>query len=354
MSQERPAFSVVIPTHQRCGVLPRAIRSVLGQSFPDLELLVVDDASKDRTAEVVAGFTDPRLIYVRREQNGGAAATRNTGILQARGELVCFLDDDDELLPDYLQRMHVAFGGSPQDVGLAWPGVRWVEDVPGGGETFLRDELWQPRFASKEAAYLGFLESRQIGTNCGLCFRRAVFEAVGNFDEELGAAEDTDLLVRVVRRFSFQVLPELLVKIHLHQGGHLRRWGAAQARAYRRIIEKNQAAVADHPGLGAKLHYKAGWLSYHVGDRSGGRSHMLQSLARRPLRPKTWLALLMFEVLGKRAADIHQRLSVIRRGRAALVPKDECAARGEADEWQEAIPRMEGGQSRLPNEGAAR
>lgn len=321
MSPRSPTFSVVVPTHGRAAVLPRAIGSVLSQSFSDFELIVVDDASPDETPIVVSTFTDARLKYVRRPRNGGAAATRNTGIGAARGRFVCFLDDDDELLPDYLREMHDILADAAQDVGLAWPGVVWVEDRSEVNSVILREELWRPVYGSREAAYLGFLARRRIGTNCGLCFRREVFTEVGPFDEELGAAEDTDLLVRVVRRFDFRVVPRILVRIHLHPGAHLRRWGAAQARAYGRIIEKNDAAIRTHGALAADLHYKAAWLSYQVGERRAGRAHMLKSLRRRPLRPKTWLGLLLYEALGSRAVEVHQRLSAIRSGRTALIPR---------------------------------
>ncbi|MCW8139905.1 MAG: glycosyltransferase family 2 protein, partial [Planctomycetota bacterium] len=165
MSPRSPTFSVVVPTHGRAAVLPRAIGSVLSQSFSDFELIVVDDASPDETPIVVSTFTDARLKYVRRPRNGGAAATRNTGIGAARGRFVCFLDDDDELLPDYLREMHDILADAAQDVGLAWPGVVWVEDRSEVNSVILREELWRPVYGSREAAYLGFLARRRIGTN---------------------------------------------------------------------------------------------------------------------------------------------------------------------------------------------
>jgi glycosyltransferase involved in cell wall biosynthesis len=101
--------SVVLTTFNRSALVGRAIESVLGQTLEDFELIVVDDGSTDDTAQVVARIDDPRVSLVRHEHNLGLAEARNSGIRQARGRFVCFLDDDDELLPDKLSAQTRAF-----------------------------------------------------------------------------------------------------------------------------------------------------------------------------------------------------------------------------------------------------
>jgi len=316
-----PALSVVVPTYCREDLLPRAVDSVLAQTFADFELLVVDDASPgDGTERALARFDDPRMRLVRREVNGGAAATRNTGIREARAGIVTLLDDDDEYLPRFLERTHAMFSGAPPGVGFAWCGVRWVEHRP-GGDTVERDELWQPSFPDREAAYLGFLRSRRIGTNCGLAFRRSAIEEVGGFDEGFpGGAEDTDLLIRLARRFDFRVVAETLIRIHLHAGERLRGVTEWQAQGYERILDKHRETLEDHGGLAAELHYKTGWLHYHAGRRAAGRRHLLAALRARPLWPKAWTALTLHELLGSRSAAVHRALSTLRRRRPSLDP----------------------------------
>lgn len=96
--------SIIIPTHNRARLLPRAIDSVLAQTDDDWELIVVDDGSTDNTKAVVSKYTDARIRYVyqtNRELNGA----RNTGVRHAQGQYTGFLDDDDELLPDHLARL---------------------------------------------------------------------------------------------------------------------------------------------------------------------------------------------------------------------------------------------------------
>lgn len=100
-----PYSSLIIPTHNRANLLPRAIDSVLAQTDGNWELIVVDDGSTDDTKTVVGRYTDPRIRYVyqtNRELNGA----RNTGVRHVRGRYTGFLDDDDELLPDHLARLH--------------------------------------------------------------------------------------------------------------------------------------------------------------------------------------------------------------------------------------------------------
>jgi glycosyltransferase involved in cell wall biosynthesis len=97
-----PTVSVITPTYNHAEELPRAINSVLAQTFEDFEYIVVDDASTDDTESVVDSYDDERILYIRHEENMGGSAARNTGIEQARGRYIAFLDADDEWLPEKL------------------------------------------------------------------------------------------------------------------------------------------------------------------------------------------------------------------------------------------------------------
>lgn len=96
--------SVIIPTHDRAHLLLRTLKTVRDQTYPNMEILVVDDASRDDTESVVGNVSDPRVRYIRRTENGGAAAARNTGVAEAHGKYVAFLDSDDEWMPEKLRR----------------------------------------------------------------------------------------------------------------------------------------------------------------------------------------------------------------------------------------------------------
>lgn len=127
-----PVVGVVLPTYNRAPLLGRALRSVLGQSFDDFEVLVIDDGSTDETAGIVAAFGDPRIRYVQLARNTGAGAARNVGIRMSRGKFPAFQDSDDEWVPSKLARQMSAFGEETAVIrallaagGTGW----WVPDA---------------------------------------------------------------------------------------------------------------------------------------------------------------------------------------------------------------------------------
>ena len=94
------SVSVILPTYNRATLLSRSIGSVLVQTFEDLELIVVDDGSRDDTADVVKAIGDPRVRYVPLGRNRGLSAARNAGLAESRGEFLAFQDSDDEWHPE--------------------------------------------------------------------------------------------------------------------------------------------------------------------------------------------------------------------------------------------------------------
>lgn len=295
-----PTFSVVIPTYERARPLARAVESVLAQTYGDFELIVVDDASSDATPKVIAAFNDPRVAYIRRKRNGGNAAARNAGIRRAKGRFVAFLDDDDAYLPRFLEKTHAAYAGAPGSVGLTWCGVRWVANGRAA-----REDLWAPAFKSRKEAYVDFLRTRKVGLGHGVTVRRRCFDEVGLFDEGLRAAVDTEFLIRLVRAYDFRVVPEVLVELRRHSGSRMHRRAKLLAETYEQIIEKHAGALQQHGSVHRQLHYKAGWLNYHAGQRRQGRAHLLRVLRRAPLSGKAWLMLFSFEILGQRTEALH-------------------------------------------------
>jgi glycosyltransferase involved in cell wall biosynthesis len=114
-----PAVSVIIPTYGGADFLGEAIQSVLNQTFKDFELIVVNDASPDHTDEVVRRFDDPRLRYIRHEQNRGVANARKTGVMQSQGDIIAHLDQDDLFHPEKLST-HVDYLEKHPEVGFTY------------------------------------------------------------------------------------------------------------------------------------------------------------------------------------------------------------------------------------------
>lgn len=197
---------MIIPTHNRADVLGRAIASVLGQTWSDLELIVVDDGSTDHTAEVLAGFGDPRLTGMRQE-NKGVSSARNRGIAASGGRFIALLDSDDTWMPGKLEKQ-----------------VRFM--VESGFAISQTDEIWirngvrvNPRF--KHAKPAGWfleqsLELCLISPSC-VMFSRDLWDELGPFDERLPACEDYSLWLRVGARYPVGLVPEALT---VKTGGH--------------------------------------------------------------------------------------------------------------------------------------
>ncbi|MHB1357073.1 MAG: glycosyltransferase family 2 protein [Anaerolineae bacterium] len=196
--------SVIITTHNRARLLPRALHSVLDQTYSSLECIIVDDASSDETPDVVRQHQDSRISYYRHESNRGASAARNTGILQARGELIAFLDDDDEWLPTKLEKQVALMEASPDQVGVAY--CTHYAVYPGANS---RMEVLKPStFVGN--IYLKLLCGWGPATGSSALVKREVFQTCGLLDETLQSYTDYDLWLRVSQRYLFVCVPESL------------------------------------------------------------------------------------------------------------------------------------------------
>jgi glycosyltransferase involved in cell wall biosynthesis len=202
----RPAVTAIIPTFNRASIIGRAIRSVLAQTCQDWELIVVDDCSTDGTEQAVRSFSDQRIKYVRHDRNRRPAAARNTGIRCARGEFVAFLDDDDEWLPEKLERELEVFRKSDPEVGLVYSGKIILDE---------RGKVLGVRVPTKSGwVHDALLDLDFIGSPSGVMVKRQVLNQVAGFDETFLNCEDYELWLRVSKVAKIACVPCCLVKRH--------------------------------------------------------------------------------------------------------------------------------------------
>ena len=180
-----PLFSIIMPSYNRAHLIPRAIQSILNQSFRDFELVIVDDGSSDNTRDVVRGFKDSRIRYVHQE-NRGVSAARNLGASQAQGCYVTFLDSDDEALTEWLAHFSKAF--ADDQTGVVCTG--YFELVQQGDQETEKIVLprRRPMFDNQKVLFLA-------GT---FAVRRDLMEAVGGYADGLAFSENTELSLRLV------------------------------------------------------------------------------------------------------------------------------------------------------------
>jgi len=203
-----PIVSVIIPTHNRPQELLGAVKSVLDQTFQDIEIIVVDDTSPVPAAETLKDCHDPRLKITKHNVNKGVSEARNTGIKMAQGEWIAFLDDDDAWRPQKLERQLAFMKNAAPDADAS------ATDVYNTATKIHRKYSENVRRKGINRAILyweGFLPSTWL-------INRAAFAKTGLFDPHLHRTEDWEWLLRYyIQGLKFVIVPEDLV---LYSGWH--------------------------------------------------------------------------------------------------------------------------------------
>jgi glycosyltransferase involved in cell wall biosynthesis len=283
-------ISVIIPLYNRREEIGRAIASSLRQSRAPDEIIVVDDASRDDSAVVVAALGESRIRLLRHERNRGAAAARNTGIAAATGDWIALLDSDDEWRPEKLARQ--------------LDGLRAAPDAPAAGVTgyIIRDyrtgeeRAFAPR--PEDATLDALVWGCPFGVGSTLLAQRSLFAEIGAFDSDLPRLEDWEWLMRYLPAHRLDVLPDPLTIVHKasdpsraqvfaslarigarHRDGWYRRsWIAGRKFDSTLLVEEAAAAhYAGANGRAAALALKA-FAAYPL------RPGLVSLLARRSLR----------------------------------------------------------------------
>jgi glycosyltransferase involved in cell wall biosynthesis len=237
-SRASPLVSVVIPAWNAEATILDTVRSVLRQTFPAFELIVIDDGSTDRTLELVRGVGDARL-QVHSHANGGLAAARNRGIERSAGEFLSFIDADDEWTPDKLELQLRALRARP-DAGLAYS---WTAFIDRRGDFLFAK---QPS-RSEGDVYEDLVRSCFLASGSNVLVRRSCLDAVGGFDTSLRAAQDWDLCLRIAARWSFVLVPRYQILYRICEdtlSGNAARCEAACVTVLERGLSRISAAPA--------------------------------------------------------------------------------------------------------------
>ncbi|RLC38340.1 hypothetical protein DRH27_02470 [Candidatus Falkowbacteria bacterium] len=194
-----PKFTIITPTYNRAYILWRAIQSVLAQTYPFFEHIIVDDASSDDTEKLVKQFSDPRIKYFKLDKNSGPSAARNFALEKAKGDLVAYLDSDNAWYPEYLEAMDKAFAQNREKVIVyCKKNYRLTLVNEDGQEERIRDELT----GHKKYFDLKRLWHRRIiiDTN-SMCHKKKEIIKLGGWDESIGFWEDWELTLRISKEY---------------------------------------------------------------------------------------------------------------------------------------------------------
>jgi glycosyltransferase involved in cell wall biosynthesis len=252
----RPQVSVVMPAYNVAPFILESVRSVLGQSFQDLELIVVDDGSIDGTVDRLLSVRDPRLQIIE-QGNGGSSAARNSGIKVAAGEYVGFLDADDLWLPNKLETQ-----------------ISFLEQHPGVDLTFSRSELIDEggkptgrtsAAISGEVSFRDLLTENVVNNGSAVVMRRKALDLAGHFDTELKACVDWDLWLRVamLRPHNIFCVDGLFTKYRMRSGQITKDWRRMEAGWNKMFAKARNVAGAEVDIVAKEAHARFyRYLSY--------------------------------------------------------------------------------------------
>ena len=229
-----PSVSAVVPVRNGAKFLGQALESILGQTLPPEEVIVVDDGSTDGSEEIARAFS-ARVIP---NDGGGVSAARNPGIAASRGEVIALLDHDDLWEPRKLERQ-LACLAARRELAFVWSRVRVIIEPGTERPDWVRDE---------------FVTGRGHGaaTTSSLAVRREAFARVGGFATNLAMAEDLDWILRVGDAgMKSAIVDDVLVRYRIH-GGNATVVNPVNPSPYLRVLRSSVARR--RPGAGGPLH----------------------------------------------------------------------------------------------------
>jgi glycosyltransferase involved in cell wall biosynthesis len=296
-SASPPIVSVVIPAYNVAPFIRETLHSVFAQTFAGYEIIIVNDGSPD--TEDLERALEPylnRIVYVKQE-NRGAGAARNAGIMAARGEFIAFLDADDLWLPDYLSEQLAFIQGGTYD--LVYADALLFGESPLAGRTFM-----QIAPSNGEVTFQSLISGRCNVITSGVVARRSLILEVGLFDEQLRNSQDFELWVRLVRhgaRANYQ--RKVLLRYRYHENSlsgdalnqikrELRVLGKIESSYDLTPVEREEVAKAI-AAIETNLELETGKLHLAKGDFPAAREAFLRaSAARHSLKLRGALLLL--------------------------------------------------------------
>jgi len=290
-----PLVSVVTATYNRANYLPGTIRSVLGQTYPHLEHLVVDDGSTDDTKEAISAYlVDTRLRY-HTQNNQGQAVARNFGLAHAKGEYLCFLDSDNLWEPDKLESQLKEFEAHPE-VDVVYGDIRAI------------DEAGHPMDVPNMKRYSGritemLLRDNFVSFNTAM-IRRRCYEELGGLDERIRRADDYEFFLRYSTRYRFLYVPKVYVQYRI-QRNQISSNKEARFESNRSILEN---FMKQHPELVSEEVRKTAWCHFYTrrgrhrastSDYRGAVGDYFRAIGYRPVDVVPWRAFLRTLLLWK-------------------------------------------------------
>lgn len=302
MSREAPLVSVIVPAFNVKTFIAEAISSVEAQEYPAVEVIVIDDGSRDGTADFVEqNFPDVRLF---RKENGGSATARNVGLREARGDFIAFLDADDVWLPGKLKAQVEYFEAHPDIAMLGTGFAPWMADASGrfgdpmalaAGNANISPGTIDPE--SSGWGYHRMLLDNYVWTTT-VMMRRSLVDRIGFFDETLRLGQDYDLFLRASRETEIHVLKGIYAVYRQHPGSAIARGADFNYAAHiiRRAVGQWGLASPNGEAITSQqlserlhhIHFSCGYRHYGKGAYRNATGEFIASLREKPAHVKSW------------------------------------------------------------------
>jgi glycosyltransferase involved in cell wall biosynthesis len=230
--------SVVIPAYNRHSTLPYCLTSVLNQTYPVSEIIVVDDGSSKPLDQLIERFSDPRIRLICHPNHLGAQQARNTGITEAKEDWIAFLDSDDEWLPNKLQKQVDALKKSN---GLICCTDGYQKGHQGLSHLhLLKNKIPENTFSQiLKHSFLMFQ---------GLLVNKICFDAINGLDNDVPAFQEWDTMIRLSFLFEITLLQEPLFIYHLDKGPSISKDTALRRHGYAYVVKKHRDKITKYGG----------------------------------------------------------------------------------------------------------
>lgn len=277
--------------------MPRAIQSVLNQTYSNWELIVVDDGSTDNTKNIMEEFQrkDKRIKYIWQENFGGVSKPINTGLKASQGEYIATLEDDDEWLPEKLEKQLGVFQNSKKEnLGLVGCNLLTVDEKTKTIKTYYVPENNDKLFSEK------ILDNKFFFNVSAFLIKRKVIDKIGFFNENLKFAVDKDILLRIYKKYNFDLALIPLVKCHAHHKQSTNMPLYDKFLSDLLYLHKNYHNLyKKYPKIYSREQRSIGNFYVLLGDCEQGRKYFLRSIATYPFNFKSYQNLLL-SFLGSR------------------------------------------------------
>ncbi|MBI5406413.1 MAG: glycosyltransferase family 2 protein [Nitrospirae bacterium] len=286
-SEANPKVTAIIPSYNGERYISHAIESVLAQTYKNIEIIVVDDGSTDRSLEKVRPYLS-RIKYIFQE-NSGVCNARNAGISNSNGELIAFLDCDDRWLPEKIERQVSYFSANPQEKFVHCA----VKFINSRGEGITPEDYWRNLRFNGEVKDVKEIFMHFAMLPSAMMVKRQLFDEVGLWDQEFALCEGYNLCLRIALRYPLRFINEPLVLYRLHDANCSNTIGFDLKRI--KVVESFLMERPDSYKIIGRRDIKMRLLGLYsamarfllsTGDYAQARKYFLKAYKKRPSDPE--------------------------------------------------------------------